>query len=234
MIRKSSGSRNFLIFCLQNLIESWSSGKGSSWQPNDVKDGLESINLSLLTGSEIQSLILSPLGDDDELVLIISKITNKVIVPSLVESFELQKEELKKELENINYENVLLMSKNNELEAENLVLCNQVESFKQKVEDEENERKRVEALNKAKSEENERRIIELSKNVFNSNNCGSFLSLSNNNTVVKKNGASCDTNCFVEVDISDNCSVKFTRLDDLGNTYTDFIGWKDITVVFRI
>ncbi|KAL0251882.1 hypothetical protein GEMRC1_001094 [Eukaryota sp. GEM-RC1] len=127
MVSKSSNSRDFSIFCLQNLIKSWSSGKGSSWQSNDVKDCLESINLSLLTGSEIQSLILTPLGDDDELVLIISKITNKVIVPGLVDSFELQKEELKKELENLKNENELLLSKNNELEAENLVLCNQFE-----------------------------------------------------------------------------------------------------------
>ncbi|KAL0251131.1 hypothetical protein GEMRC1_000345 [Eukaryota sp. GEM-RC1] len=28
MVRKSSNNRDFLIFCLQNLIESWSSGKG--------------------------------------------------------------------------------------------------------------------------------------------------------------------------------------------------------------
>ncbi|KAL0250789.1 hypothetical protein GEMRC1_000003 [Eukaryota sp. GEM-RC1] len=123
MIKKSSNNRNCSIFCLQNLIESWSSGKGSSWQSNDVKDCLESINLSLLTGSELQSLILSPLGDDDELVLIISKITNKVIVPSLVDSFELQKEKWKNEKEQ-------LLLKNEELEMENLTLKNEVESLR--------------------------------------------------------------------------------------------------------
>ncbi|KAL0250823.1 hypothetical protein GEMRC1_000037 [Eukaryota sp. GEM-RC1] len=129
-----------------------------------------------------------------------------------IDSFDLQKEELKKELENLRNENELLLSKNNELEAENLVLCNQFESFKQK----------------AKTEENERRIIELNKNLFNSNVCGSLLSLSNNNTVVEKNGSNGSANSFLEVNLSDNCSVKFTRLDDLhGDGITDFIGWKD-------
>ncbi|KAL0251456.1 hypothetical protein GEMRC1_000669 [Eukaryota sp. GEM-RC1] len=93
---------------------------------------------------------------------------------------------------------------------------------------EENERKRIEALNKAKAEEDERRRIQLSKNIFNSNSCGSKLSLSNNNTVVKKNGSKGCTNTFVEVNLTDNCSVKFTRLDNLhGDGDTDGIGWKD-------
>ncbi|KAL0251996.1 hypothetical protein GEMRC1_001208 [Eukaryota sp. GEM-RC1] len=196
MIKKSSNNRNFLLFCLQNLIESWSSGKAGSWQSSDVKDCLESVNLSLLTGSEIQSLILTPLGDDDELVLIISKIANNVVIPSLVDSFELQKEEWKNEKKQL------------------FTLTNEVESlrqFKQKVEEEENERRRIEAL----------------IGTFDPTNCGSRLSLSNNNTIVKKNCDQDDSNCFVEVNLSDNCSVKFTRLDDVGNGYTDFIGWKD-------
>ncbi|KAL0251763.1 hypothetical protein GEMRC1_000975 [Eukaryota sp. GEM-RC1] len=180
-----------------------SSGKGSSWQSNDVKDCLESINLSLLTGSEIQSLILSPLGDDDELVLIISKITNKVIVPSLVDSFELQKEEWKNEKEQ-------LLLKNKELETD----VDTLRAFKLKVEEEE--------------EEKERTRIEALIGTFDTSTCGSFLSLSNNNTVVKQNGPSINYNNFVEVNLSDNCSVKLTRLDDLhGDGRTDYIGWKD-------
>ncbi|KAL0252010.1 hypothetical protein GEMRC1_001222 [Eukaryota sp. GEM-RC1] len=214
MIKKSANNRNFSIFCLQNLIESWSSGKGSSWQSNDVKDCLESVNLSLLTGSEIQSLILSPLGDDDQLVSIISKITNKVIVPNLVDNFELQKEELKNENEKLKSENDLLLSKNNELEADVLSLNNEVHTlraFKQKVEEEENERRRIEAL----------------IGTFVSTTCGSRLSLSNSNTVVKRNGSDGKTNSFVKVNLSDNSSVKFTRLDDLSDDINDFIGWKN-------
>ncbi|KAL0251255.1 hypothetical protein GEMRC1_000468 [Eukaryota sp. GEM-RC1] len=201
MIRKSSSNRNFLIFCLQNLIDCWSSGKGSSWQSNDVKDCLESINLSLLTGSEIQSLILSPLGDDDELVLIISKMTNKVIVPGLVAGFELEKEQWRNEMKNLLFQ---IEELNSEVEI--------LRPMKQKVVDEENERRR----------------IELSKNLFNSNSCGPQLSLSNNNSVVKKNGVSGMDNSFVEVNITGNCSVIFTRLDNLhGDGKTDFIGWKN-------
>ncbi|KAL0250945.1 hypothetical protein GEMRC1_000159 [Eukaryota sp. GEM-RC1] len=44
--------------------------------------------------------------------------------------------------------------------------------------------------------------IELITNIFNSNNCGSYLSLSNNNTVVKNNDSSGHVNNFVEVNLA--------------------------------
>ncbi|KAL0252081.1 hypothetical protein GEMRC1_001293 [Eukaryota sp. GEM-RC1] len=121
---------------------------------------------------------------------------------------------------------------------------------------EENERRRIETLNKAKAEENDKITIGAlnktkavrntrrpffpsiySKNLFNSNNCGSDLSLSNYNTVVKRNNMSGNINSFVEVNLADSYSVKFTRLDDLhqdddvkdlydGDEHQfDFIGW---------
>ncbi|KAL0251733.1 hypothetical protein GEMRC1_000945 [Eukaryota sp. GEM-RC1] len=62
---------------------------------------------------------------------------------------------------------------------------------------------------------------------FNSSFCGSELCLSSNNSVVKKTGSDSIYNSFVEVNISDNCSVKFTRLDDPDNVESDYIGWKD-------
>ncbi|KAL0241423.1 hypothetical protein GEMRC1_006658 [Eukaryota sp. GEM-RC1] len=61
--------------------------------------------------------------------------------------------------------------------------------------------------------------------------CGSELSLSKNDSIIKKCGYTGHSNSFVQVNLS-SCSytVKFTRLDDLGSTTcSDFIGWKDIS-----
>ncbi|KAL0252126.1 hypothetical protein GEMRC1_001338 [Eukaryota sp. GEM-RC1] len=78
-----------------------------------------------------------------------------------------------------------------------------------------------------KPEEIDRRI-ETIIGTFDYITCGSQLVVSNNNTVVKKNGIEGDEASFVVVKHSDNCSVNFTRLDDHHcDDITDCIGWKD-------
>ncbi|KAL0250865.1 hypothetical protein GEMRC1_000079 [Eukaryota sp. GEM-RC1] len=143
---------------------------------------------------------------DQEFLKHLSEFINSdFIVPSLVDSFDLQKEEPQ------NQKHQLLP----ELKVENLTLNSEVEFLR-------------DSNQKAKSEENERRRIEALIGTFDPTTCGSELSLSNNNNVVKKNGSRGDPNSFVEVNLSNNCSVKFTRLDDpVDDSSTDYVGWKD-------
>ncbi|KAL0250880.1 hypothetical protein GEMRC1_000094 [Eukaryota sp. GEM-RC1] len=141
------------------------------------------------------------------------------------------------ELKEVKQQVVALKTELNEVKQQEVVLSKEVKEVKQKEVDLSKEviflnhelrslRESVIPLIQI-HEENERKRIELSKNLFNRNNCGSKLSLSNTNTVVKKNGFNGDAKSFVEVILLEDCSVKFTRLDGLGNNYSDFIGWKE-------
>ncbi|KAL0232970.1 hypothetical protein GEMRC1_011717 [Eukaryota sp. GEM-RC1] len=83
-ISSDHNNHNLLVFCLQCLNSSWQNRKGKLWNSQMICDCLLSINMTSLTGIEIQDLILSPFGSDNELILPISKITNTTIVPLLL------------------------------------------------------------------------------------------------------------------------------------------------------
>ncbi|KAL0242513.1 hypothetical protein GEMRC1_005076 [Eukaryota sp. GEM-RC1] len=100
MIKNSLNNINFLVYSLQNLIESWSSDALGHWQSNQITECLESINLSLLSDSEMQLSSL-PSYDKEGITLIISQLTNNIIVPGLFKEFQLQKFEWTSEKEQL-------------------------------------------------------------------------------------------------------------------------------------
>ncbi|KAL0242698.1 hypothetical protein GEMRC1_005261 [Eukaryota sp. GEM-RC1] len=81
-----------------------------------------------------------------------------------------------------------------------------------------------------KLEQKEKELLRDSIGTFNPSNCSPGFSLSDYNHVVRKVSPSGREGTFVEVIHSDNCTLKFTKLDDIyygSFMVNEFIGWKE-------
>ncbi|KAL0242910.1 hypothetical protein GEMRC1_005473 [Eukaryota sp. GEM-RC1] len=104
------------------------------------------------------------------------------------------------------------------MKQQNVISTNEVKLLKESI---------LPWLKRLQEREEERLQFEDSIGTFNPDNCCSCLTLFENNHVVKTERYNNGHNSFVEVNLPDNHSVKFTRLDDVDDGHTDSIGWKD-------